>query len=194
MMNRILKEDYLFEMASLPKSRTGLPYDLWIDSVGVDRNNEHSNTPRLKVKVDNNLIPVEISDDPKIPDSLTRQGIKEFANFNKVKDYIKAYKNILIYHYYKKIGDFDALALLKTYKQAEESNRKLEYMFAEKENSYIEYLWNDDECLYEAYIVDEDGNHLEQVFSMDYNGILEEIKKLKDIFNIQDVRFIKKVN
>lgn len=191
MMNRILKEDYLFEMASLPKSRTGLPYDLWIDSVGVDRNNEHSNTPRLKVKVDNNLIPIEISDDPKIPDSLTRQGIKEFANFNKIKDYIKAYKNILIYHYYKKIGDFDALALLKTYKQAEESNRKLEDMFAEKENSYIEYLWNEDECLYEAYIVDEDGNHLEQVFSMDYNGILEEIEKLKDIFNIQDVRFIK---
>ena len=37
----ILNEDALFEMANIKAKRTGLPYDLWIDSMGIDRGNEH---------------------------------------------------------------------------------------------------------------------------------------------------------
>lgn len=38
----------LKEMANLLKDKTGLPYDIWIDEQGEDRNIPH-HIPRLKV-------------------------------------------------------------------------------------------------------------------------------------------------
>ena len=40
----------LYEIANIKKSRTGLPYDIWVDSVGSSRNIQH-NSPRLKIDV-----------------------------------------------------------------------------------------------------------------------------------------------
>ena len=41
-------------MARVSKKDTNLPYDLWIDGEGSERQSKHK-SPRLKVKVDNNL-------------------------------------------------------------------------------------------------------------------------------------------
>ena len=40
---------------NLHKSRTGLPYDLWIDDAGSERRVQH-NQPRLKVRVKNEYV------------------------------------------------------------------------------------------------------------------------------------------
>lgn len=50
---------------NLHKSLTGLPYDLWIDGAGNERNVQH-NKPRLKVKVNGELIPVSMGAEPSI--------------------------------------------------------------------------------------------------------------------------------
>lgn len=107
-----LEEDYLLEMANVNKQDTGLPYDLWIDSVGKDRNNKH-NEPRIKVDVDNQLIPIIIDkENPDIPESVKKQGIKTFKNINKIKDYVKKYYDVFIKHWNKELTDRQALNLL----------------------------------------------------------------------------------
>ena len=80
--NILLNEDALFEMANIWKEDTGLPYHLWIDSKGIERGNEHCGHPRLKIQVDNNLIPVDICDDPQIPDSVLEISSKDFIIFD----------------------------------------------------------------------------------------------------------------
>lgn len=55
----------LYEMANIKKSRTGLPYDIWVDSAGSSRNIQH-NSPRLKIDVDGELIPFSISEHPEM--------------------------------------------------------------------------------------------------------------------------------
>ena len=52
-------------MANVSKDDTDLPYDLWIDSDGKNRKAGH-NSPRLKVDVDGDIIPVSIINDPQI--------------------------------------------------------------------------------------------------------------------------------
>lgn len=96
-------EDYLYEMATVSKTDTKLPYDLWIDSVGRDRQTEH-NLPRIKVDVDGDRIPVSISDDPEI-----LIANKSIPKFSEIKKYIKKYKDVFIRHWNKEISDRQAL-------------------------------------------------------------------------------------
>lgn len=72
-----LNEQYLLEMANVKSTDTGLPYDIWIDSLGKDRDVEH-NIPRIKVNVNGKYIPIEISDEPDIPESVKKMGIVDF--------------------------------------------------------------------------------------------------------------------
>ena len=60
-----MKIIYLTEMANLSSDRTGLPYDIWLDSSGNGRNTSH-NLPRLKIDIEGDKIPVSISKEPKI--------------------------------------------------------------------------------------------------------------------------------
>ena len=84
-------------MANVKSFDTGLPYDLWIDSVDADRKTSHSN-PRLKVNVDGQFITMEISDNPDIPDSVKKKGITDFKN----KTLIQKLKKVL-YNLYNKL-------------------------------------------------------------------------------------------
>lgn len=111
-----LNEHYLLEeeMANVSKEDTGLPYDLWVDSSGKDRATPR-NEPRLKVVVDNQYIPITISDNPEIPEGVQKTlGITSFKDFTKVKKYIIAYKKILMAHYLRQLTDKQLLNLLRT--------------------------------------------------------------------------------
>lgn len=55
----------LNEMPNLSRNQTGLPYTIWLDPVGDDREVGH-NVPRLKINVDGDRVPVSITDNPKI--------------------------------------------------------------------------------------------------------------------------------
>lgn len=136
-----LNEQLLYEMANVKSSDTGLPYDLWIDSIGVDRKNTHNN-PRLKVNVDGQFIPMEISDNPDIPDSVKKKGITDFKNKALIQRYIKAYKEILLAHYNKQISDKQALSLLGTFKTADDAKLSLADIIDITPNVVIEYSYD----------------------------------------------------
>ena len=92
----------LFDMANVSKKDTKLPYDIWIDSEGKNRNTKQ-NYPQLKVDYNGDRIPVSISEDPKI---LVKKKIPEFS---KIKSWIKKYSIVLLQHWNKEITDKEAL-------------------------------------------------------------------------------------
>ena len=98
----INKSNELFEMANVSKKDTKLPYDLWIDSEGKNRNTKQ-NYPRLIVDYNGDRIPVSISEDPEI---LVKKKIPEFSI---IKSWIRKYSIVLLQHWNKEITDREAL-------------------------------------------------------------------------------------
>lgn len=190
-----LDEDLLLEMATVSKSKIGLPYDLWLDPAGIDRGNEHATNPRIKIKVDDSLIPIEISDDPKIPDSVKKNLDKDVPNLAAVKNYVKAYKKVLLAHYYKKIDDKDALNLLSTIGDAKAAELKLDEITKPKTNGEIRYKWDVDQCLYIIRVFDDKNNIVTTSYAFNKYYLYSEIKALKDTYEITTVIDLdKKIN
>ena len=96
------KSDELFEMANVSKKDTKLPYDIWIDSEGKNRNTKQ-NYPRLIIDYNGERIPVSISEGPEI---LVKKTIPRFP---KIKSWIKKYSVVLLQHWNKEITDREAL-------------------------------------------------------------------------------------
>ena len=94
--------DYMETMANVSKKDTKLPYDIWIDSEGKNRNTKQ-NYPRLIVDYNDDRIPVSISDTPEI---LVK---KEIPGFSKIKSWIRKYSIVLLQHWNKEITDREAL-------------------------------------------------------------------------------------
>lgn len=55
-------EDYLTEMSNLTPDDTGLDNIVWI----LPKTNKEKHGPRIKVKIDNELIPISISKTPRV--------------------------------------------------------------------------------------------------------------------------------
>lgn len=97
----IIEEMYkLEEMSNLIKRKTGLPVNIWVDDIGVERNVEH-NEPRIKVqnntadKRQDDTFELTISKNPYVISGVCKLNSK---NLNKVKDYvIKYYKPLMDY-------------------------------------------------------------------------------------------------
>ena len=100
----------MFEMAALSRKRTNLPYELWLDSVGKDRNVLH-NTPRLKVKVsDNTLIPVSIEKAPKVLVDISKYP--KIKHLSAVVNFIANNYDLLLDHWNKKYDDGEIIGIL----------------------------------------------------------------------------------
>lgn len=173
-----LTEELLLEMANLDHRKTGLPYDIWIDSVGCERMNTH-NSPRIKVKVDGKFIPFEISEDPDIPESVKKTGLTDFPHKNKIKEYVIAYRKVFLAHYFKQITDTDALNMLKTLRYAPEAEKKLELYTNSWPNLRAEYKWDTNELLYVINILSDNGL-IETVYAMDNMYLSREMNLLRD--------------
>ena len=100
----MLMESDCFEMANLETQDAGLPFDIWLDSAGCKRNVPH-NTPRIKVNVDGNLIPILFSETDITP-------TKEFRHKNEIIDWINQNREILLKHWNKELTDREVLNLL----------------------------------------------------------------------------------
>ena len=94
-----------FEMANLRKQESGLPYDIWLDSAGYKRNTHH-NVMRIKVSIDNELIPVIIA---------SQRDIRPQKHFKRENEIILWASNnyyTLFRHWNGKLSDRQTLNLL----------------------------------------------------------------------------------
>lgn len=103
--------DGIFEMATLSKVKSGLPYDVWIDSTGKDRKVSHS-LPRIKVDIgDGKRVPVSI--DKVNPKNLSRNPKTEIPKFSVISKWVIKHYDTLLKHWNHEIDDEDALHMLR---------------------------------------------------------------------------------
>lgn len=182
-----MNEDFLLEMSVIRPNESGLPYELWLDPSGKDRGNEHTNSPRLKVKVDNNYIPLEISDNPDIPSSVKKNGRNSFPHLGIIKKYVVAYKKALLAHYFKEINDEDIHKYVGTLKQAPQLELKLDNDLNNHQSGKIEYFWDTDEMLYNISVVSEDGAVINTSYAFDNNLLNKELYELRNTYEISKI-------
>lgn len=111
----IIKEMYkLEEMSNLIKRKTGLPVNIWVDDIGVERNVEH-NEPRIKVQNNTadrrqeDTFELTISNNPYVISGICKLSSK---NLNKVKDYVIKYYEPLMDYWNQKIDIEDLKDIL----------------------------------------------------------------------------------
>lgn len=90
-----------FLVARASSEETGLPYDILLDSLG--KNNIIPDCPRVGVIVGDNVILVQISDDPVILSG------DDFPDANIVLNWVARYKTELLRHWNKEITDLEIL-------------------------------------------------------------------------------------
>ena len=188
-LQEAVENDLLFEMVNIKARRTGLPYDLWIDSDGKQRTNKH-NAPRVKVNVDGNLIPIVIGETTDVPSNL--KGISDFKHKTIVLKYIQAYKNILLAHFNNQIDDKDAVNLLGPLTKSNEANKNLEGLLITTPQCVATFNYNTDELLYEIELTDEHDNLLAVAYVIHLHEVISKIAEWQEEFNI--VKIIDKDN
>ena len=94
-----------FEMANLRKHESGLPYDIWLDSAGYNRNTPHD-VMRIKVSIDNELIPVIIASQRDI------RPQKHFKRENEIILWASNNYDTLFMHWNSELSDRQALNIL----------------------------------------------------------------------------------
>lgn len=94
-----------FEMANLRKQESELPYDIWLDSAGYKRNIPNS-VMRIKVSIDNELIPVIIASQRDI------RPQKHFKRENEIISWASDNYYTLFKHWNSELSDRQALNIL----------------------------------------------------------------------------------
>ena len=84
-------EDILFEMSNLVPENTGLEYIVWI----IPKNNREKHGPRIKVNINNILIPVSVNDNPQVMVNTDKQ----IPDFNNLQKWIVLNKDILLQYW-----------------------------------------------------------------------------------------------
>jgi hypothetical protein len=88
-------KEYLKEMANYIPIKSGLKHTLWFPFEDAEKHK----SPRIKVDVDGNRIPVSIEEEPVI---LIKTNIK-ILKFKKISDWIIKNKEVLLQHWYNVI-------------------------------------------------------------------------------------------
>ena len=94
-----------FEMANLRKHESGLPYDILLDSAGYKRNTPN-NVMRIKVSIDNELIPVIIASQRDI------RPLRHFKGENEIISWASNNYDTLFKHWNSELSDRQALNIL----------------------------------------------------------------------------------
>ena len=98
------------EMASFWKKYSKLPYEVLIDSLGIERKREN-NSPRVMISLDDSykdIVPISIDkDNPEVLIEI------EVLNINIIKNWIIKNYDILIEHWNQEISDGEAIRYLK---------------------------------------------------------------------------------
>lgn len=100
------ENDHLGEMATLRKSRSGLPVNLYLDDSQSYKKGGH--WKRIKFQADKgnspntrDMIPMSIEDEPRIMAGASRVNLSS-SDIEKVRDFVKANKDLLL-----KLADFE---------------------------------------------------------------------------------------
>ena len=121
LLQTVYTDEMLLEMANISQSTTGLDVIIWVQTNNTQSTGKH-NLPRIKFQNNtatkiqiNELIPISISDDPKI--LLTNNDLNKIkisqTQINGIKQWIMKNKEILIDYWEEKITTDELFQKLK---------------------------------------------------------------------------------
>lgn len=108
-VNELIEQEAFFEMARISASDSKLRYDIWLDDAGSSRKNKH-NLPRVKIIIDNNMIPISISKNPEFLVDVSKY--KKIKNIKPVFDFIAKFEDVLLMHWNEEIDDRQVLNII----------------------------------------------------------------------------------
>ena len=121
LLQTVYTDEMLLEMANISQSTTGLDVIIWVQTNNTQSTGKH-NLPRIKFQNNtatkiqiNELIPISISDDPKIllkNNDLNKIKISQ-TQINGIKQWIMKNKEILIDYWEEKITTDELFQKLK---------------------------------------------------------------------------------
>ena len=121
LLQTVYTDEMLLEMANISQSTTGLDVIIWVQTNNTQSTGKH-NLPRIKFQNNtatkiqiNELIPISISDDPKIllkNNDLNKIKISQ-TQINGIKQWIMKNKEILIDYWEEKITTEELFQKLK---------------------------------------------------------------------------------
>ena len=121
LLQTVYTDEMLLEMANISQSTTGLDVIIWVQTNNTQSTGKH-NLPRIKFQNNtatkiqiNELIPISISDDPKIllkNNDLNKIKISQ-TKINGIKQWIMKNKEILIDYWEEKITTDELFQKLK---------------------------------------------------------------------------------
>lgn len=94
-----------FEMTNIRKQESGLPYDIWLDSAGYERNTPHS-VMRIKIRIDDEFITIIIASQRDI------RPQKHFKRENEIISWASDNYDTLLKHWNGRLSDRQALNIL----------------------------------------------------------------------------------
>lgn len=102
----------IFEMAKVTRQKSGQPFDIWIDSLGQERNTKHNN-PRIKA-INNNVEVIAGFDNGEYTNFQTPKGkLQKFGEAIALKKYVIKMKPVIELHWEGKIDDGDFINIAK---------------------------------------------------------------------------------
>ena len=113
----------IYGMSNLKPSKTGQPFELWVDEIGSDRNVGH-NLPRFKSKANDVQLDIILDENgnAKIINTDTRK-IKKFKYAKEAVKFIEKFQKPLLMHWY---GEIDSADLANIIKLVEKKNCSLD--------------------------------------------------------------------
>lgn len=113
----------IYGMSNLKPSKTGQPFELWVDEIGSDRNVGH-NLPRFKSKANDVQLDIVLDENgnAKIINTDTRK-IKKFKYAKEAVKFIEKFQKPLLMHWY---GEIDSADLANIIKLVEKKNCSLD--------------------------------------------------------------------
>ena len=97
------KIDGFFVVCATPKE-TGLPYDVLMDSLGIEK--RFTGCPRVGIVVGDIVVPVEISDNPVVLSGY------DFPKADEVLCWVSSHEEELLRHWNKELSDLEILEII----------------------------------------------------------------------------------
>ena len=102
----------IFEMAKVTRQKSGQPFDIWIDSLGHERNTKQNN-PRLKATNNDVEVVAGFENGEYTNFQTPKDKLQKFGEATALKKYVFKMKPVIELHWEGKIDDGDFINIAK---------------------------------------------------------------------------------
>lgn len=104
--------EQVYEMAKLTRQKSGQPFDIWVDSLGNERNTKHNN-PRIKATNNGVTVIAGFENGEYINFQTSKDKLQKFGEVTALRKYVIRMQPVIELHWEGKIDDGDFINIAK---------------------------------------------------------------------------------